>query len=323
MNSISRTVFWMKIFLIFIFAILLSCSPKSSDTIRIGILDGPSAVSFIQLIDNPPLIEGKQVQFIIKSEPLQIQALMMRGELDFAILPTVMAANLYNKGVKYRMVACPIWGTLYLMTNTSARNFMDLKGQVVSVIGQGATPDILLQHVLKDKGVDGVKIDYTYSTNSELAQALRFGQVKVAVISEPLVSSLLVQDAKMHIVSKLNCEEYMDNTDKDIFVQTSFLASSRFIEENPELVTLVCDAYSNSCNFISDQPVKAAELLVKYQFLPSLSIAKISLPLCNIRYVGAFALEREVNRYLHIFLEYNPESIGGKLPPNDFIFQTY
>jgi len=234
-----------------------------------------------------------------------------------------MAANLYNKGVKYRMVACPIWGTLYLLTNGSARNLMDLKGHTISVIGQGTTSDILLQRVLKDKEIKGVKIDYSYSTNSELAQAIGFGQVEVAVISEPLVSSLLVQNSKMHIVSKLECQEYMNNTDKDIFVQTSFLASTKFIEENPGFVRLVCDAYSNSCNFISDQPQKAAELLVKHQLSPNLAIAKLSLPLCNIRYVGAFALEKEVNRYLNIFFKFNPESLGGKLPPGEFIYQTF
>ena len=323
MNSLSHTVFLFKIFVIFFLVSLFSCSNKPSDTIRIGILDGPSAVSFVQLIDNPPVIEGKKVQFIIKSEPLQIQALMMKGDLDFAILPTVMAANLYNKGVNYRMLACPIWGTLYLVTNASLRSFRDMKGQTVSVIGQGTTPDVLLKHILKDKKIKDVKIDYSYSTNAELAQSLRFGKVKVAVISEPLVSSLLAQDPRMHIVSKLECEEYMDNTDKDIFVQSSFLASENFIDTNPELVALVCDAYSNSCNFTRDQPEKTAELLVKHRLLPTLAIAKLSLPLCNIRYVGAFALEREVNRYLNVFFEFNPESIGGKLPSENFIYQIY
>jgi NitT/TauT family transport system substrate-binding protein len=49
--------------------------------------------------------------------------------------------------------------------------------------------------------------------------------------------------------------------------------------------------------------------------------AKRAIPLCNIRYVGAFALEREINRYLNIFYEFNPESIGGKIPDRDFIYQ--
>jgi len=109
MRYLTAILFGMKVIGTLLVVLLLSCSKKPSDTIRIGVLEGPSAVSFIQLIDQPTLIEDKKIEIIIKSEPLQIQALMMQGELDFAILPTVMAANLYNKGLGYRMVACPIW----------------------------------------------------------------------------------------------------------------------------------------------------------------------------------------------------------------------
>ena len=110
---------------IMIFALGLffnSCNNKEASTIRIGALEGPSAISFIKLIDKPITIDGKRVEVIIKSDPQQIQALMMRNELDFAVLPTVMAANLYNKGIKYRVLACPIWGTLYILTSNNKCN---------------------------------------------------------------------------------------------------------------------------------------------------------------------------------------------------------
>ncbi len=316
------TILFISIFGI-VSTFLTSCSNKSSDTIRIGILDGPSAVSFIQLIDYSPIIGGKNVEIIIKSEPLQIQALMMQGELDFAILPTIMAANLYNKGLKYRMVACPIWGTLYLMTNLPIQHIENLKGQTIAIFGQGATSDILLRRMIKEKVILNTKIDYSFASNNEIAQALLFKKVKLAVVSEPLVSKLLAQDSSIHIIEKLDCKKSIYNSDKDIFVQTAFLVSQRFTEDYPELVQQVCQSYSNSCNFISEQPEKAAKLMVKHKLATNIESARRSIPFCNIRYVGAFALENEVNRYLDIFYEYNPKSIGGKIPNNDFIFQTY
>lgn len=323
MKSLLRLVYWKKIIVTLLVASLFSCSNNSSKTIRIGILDGPSAVSFIQLIDKPLVIEGKKIEIIIKSEPMQLQALMMQDKLDFAILPTVMAANLYNKGVKYRMVACPIWGTLYLLKNEKTHSIYDIKGKTVSVFGQGGTSDILLQRIIQQKEIVNAKIDYSYSTNHEIAQALLFKKIKLAVVSEPIVSMLLARDSSIHIVAKLDCEEYIDNSDKDIFVQTSFLVSERFTIENSSLVEKVCKAYSNSCNFTNEQPEEAAKLLVKHNFLPNIDIAKRSIPLCNIRYVGAFAIQQEVNRYLNIFYKCNPKSIGGKLPDSEFIYQTY
>jgi len=303
--------------------LLFSCKKKPSDTIRIGILEGPSAVSFIQLIDQPTKIKDKKIEIIIKSEPLQIQALMMQGKLDFAILPTVMAANLYNKGLGYRMVGCPVWGTLYLITNEQITDIKALNGQTIHIFGQGATSDILLRRILQQKEIKNVMIDYSYSTNNEVARALQFKKIKIAVVSEPLVSSLLAQDPSIHILAKLDCETYINNSVKDIFVQTAFLVSEKFTKEHPSLVEKVCEAYSNSCNFTADESEKAAKLLVDHKFSPSIGIAKKTIPLCNIRYVGAFAIQHEVNSYLNVFYKYNPKSIGNKMPDNDFIFQTY
>lgn len=300
---------------------LVSCNSKPSGTIRIGILNGPSAVSFIQLIDNPPVIDGKRVEFIMKNEPMQIQALMMRNEIDFAILPTVMAANLYNKGVKYRMVACPIWGTLYLVSTSGKPG--NLAGKTISVFGQSGTSDILLRHMLNQKNINGVKIDYTYSTNNEIGQALLNKKIEFGVISEPLVSILLAKDKSLKIVSKIECEDYVGNFQKDIFVQTAFLVNDKFSKNYPSQVIQVCEAYSASCNYTYEQPAKVAKLMVKHRISPTTQIAELSIPLCNIRYVGAFALEQEVNRYLNIFYEFNPESIGKKIPEDNFIYQTF
>jgi NitT/TauT family transport system substrate-binding protein len=312
-----------NITVILIILFLTSCLNKPANTIRIGILNGPSAVSFIQMIDKPPFIGGKKVEFVIKNEPMQIQALMMQQKIDFAILPTVMAANLYNKGLNYRMVSCPIWGTLYLLTNTNQCIFEQLKGKTISVFGQGATPDILLRHLLIQNQVSDLKLDYSYSTNSEIGQALLSRKAKFAVVSEPLVSILLNKDKAIKIIHKLDCEEFLENSDQDIFVQTSFLVSDRFSKDNKSLVNQVSEAYFRSCNFTSEQPDQTANLMVKHAISPNVSLAKLSLPLCNIRYVGAFAIEKEIQKYLTIFYEFNPLSIGGKMPDKDFIYQNY
>ncbi|MEI7504705.1 MAG: ABC transporter substrate-binding protein [Paludibacter sp.] len=324
MNKIRNTIKTKLISVIFCICIILSsCTNKPSETIRIGILDGPSAISFIQMIEKPPVVGGQKIQIIVKSEPIQIQALMMQGKLDFAILPTVMAANLYNKGLKYRMLACPIWGTLYLLTNGKEQNLNDLKGKVISVFGQGATADILLQRKLKRNGISNVEIDYSYTTNQEVAKALLYKKTEWAVVSEPMVSNLLALDSSIHIVSKIDCEEYIDELKKDIFVQTSFMVSERFTMDNPTLVEQVCHAYTHSCNFTNEQPDSTAKLLVKHKISPNIAVAKQSIPLCNIHFVSAYALEEEVNKYLKIFYDYHPKSIGGKLPDSNFIFQTY
>ncbi|MDD3322379.1 MAG: ABC transporter substrate-binding protein [Paludibacter sp.] len=302
---------------------LYSCKNKREDTIKIGVLDGPSAVSFIQLIDKQTYVDSKRIEIIVKSDPLQIQALMMREEIDFSILPTIMAANLYNKGLKYKVAACPIWGTLYLLTNEKGIDINHLSNHKISVFGQASTSDILLRRYLNQKYIKSCSIDYTHTTNHELAQALKMKTINLAVVSEPLVSILIAQDPSINIVAKINCEDYINSLNKDIFVQTSFLISNKFIANYPALAPKVCELYSKSCNFVNEQPEATAKLLVKHNFSPNIQIAKASLPLCNIQYVAAFAIQQELTKYLNIFYQFNPKSIGGKIPDKDFIFQTY
>jgi len=315
----------MKKFSLIIFIIILifsACKPKQDNVIRIGVLDGPTAISAIRLIDKPLQINVRKIELIVKSDPHQIQAMMMRHKLDFAVLPTVMAANLFNRGVDYRMIACPVWGTLYIVSNNKDINlFEDLSGRTVSVFGQGATPDVLLQREIKRKGILQVKYDYSHTGNQEVAQALMQNQSEIAVVSEPLVSMLLTKNKNMHIVERLECEEFFRNSDVDIFVQSAFVVSNRFIEQHPELISEVSNAYAMSCNFINDQPKEAARMLVAKGMMPDVKTALTALPLCNIRYVSAFAIERETHRYLEIFHDFNTETTGGKTKVRDFIYQ--
>lgn len=321
MNLLKKHIFYLSLALAMI-AGLSSCKNKTDNVIKIGVLEGPSAISFISMYDNPQQIDNKNIEFVIKSDPQQIQALMMRDELDFAILPTVMAANLYNKGLHYKALAFPVWGTLYLLSSDSTINdIQDLSNKNVSVFGQGATPDVLLRRFIDYEHLQNISIHYATGGNSDLAQQMLHHTIKTAVISEPLVSMLTSKDSTIRIIHKLDCKEYIFNSETDIFTQTVFLVSRKFADKNPDEVGEISDMYSNSCNFINENPAAASALLVKHGFAENQLDAEKSLPFCNIKYIGAFAVENELQLYLNIFFNFDPESIGGKLPDRNFIYQ--
>lgn len=310
-------------FLLSIHFITFSCVEKPSNTIRIGLLQGPTAISFAYMMANPPIIEGKQVEFIVKSDPQQIQALMMQSEVEFAVLPTVMAANLYNKGLNYSMVACPIWGTLYILSNNpNSLTTNDLSNKTISVFGQGATPDVLLQEFKQSKNILNLKLDYSFSTNNDVAMALLHGKIENAVISEPLVSTLLLKNPKIHVITKLDFQEYLGKSDKDIFVQTAFVVNKKFAKDYPNTMHTISKAYAESCNYVNIEPEKTADILINQKLLTDKKTALTSLPFCNIQYVASFAIEQEINKYLLHFYTFNPNSIGNKMPDRGFIFQT-
>lgn len=297
-----------------------SCSVKE-ETIKIGLLDGPSAVSFIAMIDNPPVIDNRKVEFIIHSEPQQIQALMMQGELDFAVLPTVMAANLYNKGIDYKLLAIPVWGTLYLLSNNPAiQNLNQLQQEKVYLFGQGSTADVLFRNYLKKNVLHHIQTDYSYSSNTELGHAFLQKKIALAVISEPIVSILMSKDSNISILQKIEPEGIYSNINKDIFAQTSFLVNANIITNYNTLIQAISELYKESCIFTYQQPEKTAALLVKHGFYPDTAVAMQSVPRCNIRFSYAADVKEMVMEYLRIFYTFEPKSTGGKMPADDFIY---
>ena len=317
-----RTTSKTSIILLILITLFYSCTqPKKNEPVRIGILFGPSAVSFLHMLDKDSIIDGRKIEISVLKEPMQIQALMMQGKLEFAILPTLMAANLYNKGVKYQMVACPIWGTLYLLANDSTSTLKGLENRSVSLMGQGTTPDVLLRRVLLQQGIKSTKFDYTYSTHAEISQALLMHKTTLAVVSEPMVSNLISKDKSIHIVAKLTCEDNEHKIDGDLFVQTAFIVNSTFSTNNKELVKSISSKYATSCSYCNEQPDSTAKLMLKYKLATDMEVAKQSLPLCNIHYVEAASISDKVLRFLDIFYQFNPQSLGGKVTDKEFIYQ--
>ncbi|MDD4993739.1 MAG: ABC transporter substrate-binding protein [Paludibacter sp.] len=302
-------------------ALFYSCTGKQPETIRIAVLYGPSAVSFLPMMENDTVMDGKKIEITILKEPQQVQALMMQGKTDFAILPTLMAANLYNKGVEYQMLACPVWGTLYILTNDTIHTLQGLKGRTISVLGQGATPDVLLRRVLDENGIINTKPDYTFTTHAEIAQALLMHKTSIAVVSEPIVSNLMSKDSTIHIVAKLTCEDKVNSADRDLFVQTAFLVSKRFSANNKSLVAKISKSYAASCASCNEQPENTAKLMLKYKLATDLAVAQRSLPLCNIHYVEASAINDKVFRFLTIFYQFNPKCLGNKMPDPGFVYR--
>ena len=77
-----------------------------------------------------------------------------------------------------------MWGNLYLISQEEL-NFDDLAGKKITAFGQGSTPDIVLQCILKEKGLlDSVEIEYLPSV-ADVQSMFAAGETDLAVIAEP------------------------------------------------------------------------------------------------------------------------------------------
>jgi NitT/TauT family transport system substrate-binding protein len=289
---------------------------------KFATLKGPSSMGMIWLIDSLNKTPEANIHIDILNEPIQVRKMVLDGTADFAILPTTMAAILYNKGLKYKLMAIPVWGTLYLFGNdTMISSWEDLKNKRIHVMAKGMTPDVLFRFLLQKNGINPEKditLDYSFPTHVDLANAVAAGQADLGVISEPLVSLVMHKNKDVHTIFDLNLE--WQKLMGIPVAQTSFIGKEDIIRENPQLVEQLILAYGKSTRWVNENPDSAATLIVKYGILPDKKVALQSIPRSNLNFVRANKIQSQIEEYLKVFYDMNPEIIGGKIPDENFIY---
>ncbi|MEN6462612.1 MAG: PhnD/SsuA/transferrin family substrate-binding protein [Syntrophomonas sp.] len=163
-----------------IVAILLSgCSAwenayeqAGSSSFKVVSIKGPSALSFIKAMEPEikPLVRlGDTVQYTFEEDEDALYTRLLEREFDIALVPTEMAAKLYNDGAGYQLAAVNTGGYLFLLTNDKTiTKFSDLKGKVIRIAGEKSDTDVVLRYLLLQNEIEPSKdVTLEYTTNTE------------------------------------------------------------------------------------------------------------------------------------------------------------
>ena len=298
---------------------------QSEDIIKTATLKGPGGMAMIKMIEELPVFGDVKTSFDIKNEPNQVRDLMFREEVDFAVLPMNTAALLYNKGLPYILAAVPVWGTLYLFgSDPNIKTWQDLKGKKVSLMGKGMTPDIIFRFLAKENGINpdtDIICDYSFPSHIELANAIAAGVSDLGVISEPMVSLVIRKNPGVKAIMDFNTEWVNVFGDSIPFAQTALMVHKNLAAENPELVDAYLDKLEESINWVNNRMEEASVLIAKHNILPDKELAYHSIPFSNLNYTLAYKEKEGIDEYLKVFFNFNPLSIGGKLPDENFYYK--
>ncbi|MFO7933219.1 MAG: ABC transporter substrate-binding protein [Bacteroidales bacterium] len=315
-----------SITVLFFLCILLGCrNPEKNTgvdkTFTVATLKGPSSMGMIRLIDSISRAGNPDVRIEVLNEPLQVRKMMLDGSADFAILPTTMAAILYNKGLDYRLIAIPVWGTLYLFgSDTTITRWEDLRNKRVYTMARGMTPDVLFRYLLQENGISpgtDITLDYSFPTHIDLANAVVAGRAELAVISEPLVSLVMHRNSNVRPIFDLNRE--WERQQGIPMAQTAFSGSTEMLKY-PQRTERLISAYERSSRWVNQNPDSAAALIVKHDILPDAEVARQSIPRSNLHFVRAGIIQSQIREYLEVFYHMNPDIVGGKIPDEDFFY---
>lgn len=310
--------------LVLLVTLLTACGAVKTEVtpVRVAAIQGPTGIGMVHLMDAAAENATENTYtFSVASAPTEVSPKLTNGDVDIAALPTNTAAALYNKtNGAIRLLAVNTLGVLYMLENgNEIQSVEDLKGKTIYTSGQGANPEYVLNYVLKENGIDpatDVTIKFV-AENTELAALMLNGTATIAMVPQPVVSTITAQNADIRIALSMNDEWEAVAGEENKLMMGCVVVRKEFLENHPKEVEAFLKEYKNSIEKTSDVDATAA-LCEEFGIIPKAAVAKKAIPYCELTFVSGNTMKSQISKYYSVLFEANPASIGGKLPDDAF-----
>lgn len=312
--------------LIMIMTVAAGCGKREeeSTTIRVGGMKGPTSMGlmFLQEKDaNGEALENYEFQMVTAAD--ELLPLMIKGELDIALVPANVAAILYQKTEgQVSVIDINTLGVLYMVSGDAGiQSVNDLKGKTIYLTGKGTTPDYVLNYILSGNGMlEDVKLEYK-SEATEVAALLAEQPEAIGLLPQPFVTVACMQNEKLQVVLDMN-EEWtrLQGENGSRMVTGVTVVSNEFLEKYPNAVKNFLQEHKESTEAINSDVKKGAELVVNAGIIAKAPIAEKAIPKCNIAFIAGEEMKQYLSGYLEVLFEQNPAAVGGKLPEDGFYY---
>ena len=296
-------------------------------TVRVMALKGPTGMGMVQLMENDKNgTSANDYDFTLAAAPTEVVAAIVKGSVDIAAIPVNLAAVLFNKAdvEDISFAAVNTLGVLYLMENgNTITKLEDIKGKKIYSTGQGATPQYILEALLKANNIDpetDVEIEYL-AEHSELATKLATNDAAIGLLPEPQVTSALTQAKKNgnnDLRIALDITEEWETLGKGQLVQGCIIVTDKFKNEHPEQFARFMEEYKASTVYVVENPAAASVLIAEHGIIPQAALAEKAIPNCNICCIDGETGISYMKNILEVLYAADPTSVGGKLPTDEF-----
>lgn len=293
--------------------------------IRIGSLKGPTSIGLLTLMEENEKGEAlNNYEFQMATGADELLPLMVKGELDIALVPANVAGVLYNKtGGGVTAIDINTLGVLYMVSgDASVKVMSDLKGKTVYLTGKGTTPDYVLQYLLSQNDMTTADCTLEYKSEAtEVAAVLTENPNAIGLLPQPFVTVACAQNEKLSVVLDMN-EEWnkVQGEGGSSMVTGVTVVRNEFLREQKEAVTVFLKEHAESAQAINDDHKTGATLAVKAGIIAKESIAEKAIPKCNIVCITGAEMRQALSGYLQVIYGQSPEAVGGALPEDGFYY---
>jgi NitT/TauT family transport system substrate-binding protein len=294
-------------------------------TVRVGSLKGPTSLGLLSLMDKAENGEAaNDYEFQMASAADEILPLMIKGDLDIALVPANVASVLYAKTEgNVSVIDINTLGVLYMVSgDTSIESVQDLKGKTIYLTGKGTTPDYSLQYILSENGMSTADCTLEYKSEAtEVAAVLAENPDAVGLLPQPFVTAACAQNEALSVILDMN-EEWnnVQGEGGSSMVTGVTVVRNEFLEENPDAVKAFLEEHADSAEAAVTDTERVAALAVEAEIIAKEPIALKAIPKCNIVCITGDEMKQALSGYLEVLYGFDASSVGGALPEDGFYY---
>lgn len=296
-------------------------------SVRVMAMTGPTGMGMVKLMNDAAdgqTLHDYQISLVGASD--EITGKMVTGEIDIAAVPCNLASVLYQKTEgAVEVAAVNTLGVLYMLEGNGGQDIQsvaDLKGKTIVTTGKGATPEYILNYILAANDLNP-ETDVTIAYKSEAAEVgalFQTGDVEVAMLPQPFVTSVLAQNDGVRVALDMTEEWAALQEDNTNLVTGTVIVRKAFLEEHKEVVDAFLQEYKASIDYVNQNIPEAAKLMEQYGIVAKAAVAEKAIPACNMVYMAGEEMQKNVSAYLEVLYAANPAAVGGTLPNEDFYY---
>ena len=298
---------------------LIGCGKTEDDVkIRVGAMKGPTSMGMLFMQEN------ENYDFVMATAADELLPMMIKGELDIALIPANVASILYNKtqgGVS--VIDINTLGVLYMVSgDSSIKSVEDLRGKTIYLTGKGTTPDYVLNYVLNENGLTNEDVTLEFKSEAtEVAAVLSENPNAIGLLPQPFVTAAQIQNESLVVVMDMNEQwDMLQGENGSRMVTGVTVVRNEFLQENRKAVEKFIEAHEESTKAINADPDTGAKLAVETGIVAKEPIAKKAIPNCNIVCITGEEMKNALSGYLNVLFEQGKESVGGMVPTEEFYF---
>ncbi len=289
--------------------------------VSIAALQGPTGFGLARILQEGA---GESEIITIDSQvlpaPAEAVSRMASGELNAALLPVNLASVIFNRGLPFKAASVTGEGMIHLLSrDPSFSDWEDLAGRTVHVAARGATPDYLTRYILQQKGLlDAADLEYSITSAPQLAQMLIAARVEHIVVPEPFATMADLQGGDQ-VFRALDLQEgWKEVTGRDdVYPMTLLVISTDLIQNHPDAAHELMRLVRESIEWTKTHHQEASRIIEEFGIL-SAAMALPAIPNSGLTFLEMDQAKRSVEEFLQVLYSFDPSSVGGALPDEQF-----